>query len=48
MSGSRYRAMNLAMNIGNHDNSDLQTDYYDVGWYVNLQFGRWNKPYNVK
>ena len=34
-----------AMNIGNHDRSDIQTDYFDVGWYVNVNIGRWNKPY---
>jgi len=34
-----------AMNVGNHDNSDIQTDYFDVGWYVNVNVGRWNKPY---
>lgn len=34
-----------ALNVGNHDNSDAQTDYFDVGWYVNVNIGRWNKPY---
>lgn len=33
------------MYIGNHDNSDAMTDYFDVGWYVTIQIGRWNKPY---
>ena len=36
-----------AMNTGNHDNSDIQTDYFDVGWYVDINIGRWNKPYTV-
>lgn len=36
-----------AMNIGNHDNSDIQTDYFDVGWYVSVNIGKWNKPYEV-
>lgn len=36
-----------AMNIGNHDNSDIQTDYFDVGWYVDVNIGTWNKPYIV-
>jgi len=36
-----------AMNIGNHDNSDSQTDYFDVGWYVDVNIGTWNKPYVV-
>lgn len=34
-----------AMNVGNHDNSDIQTDYFDVGWYIHLNIGRWDKPY---
>ena len=33
------------MNNGNHDNSDIMTDYFDVGWYVDVNIGRWNKPY---
>lgn len=37
-----------AMNDGNHDNSDIQTDYFDVGWYVDVNIGRWNKPYTVE
>ncbi len=36
-----------AMNAGNHDNSDIQTDYFDVGWYINVNVGQWNKPYTV-
>ena len=36
-----------AMNAGNHDNSDIQTDYFDVGWYIDVNIGRWNKPYTV-
>ena len=34
-----------AMMIGNHDRSDSQTDYFDVGWYIDLSIGEWNKPY---
>lgn len=34
-----------AMNVGNHDNSDSQIDYFDVGWYVDVNIGKWNKPY---
>ena len=36
-----------AMNAGNHDNSDIQTDYFDVGWYIDVNVGKWNKPYTV-
>jgi|LakMenE18May11ns_1017448.scaffolds.fasta_scaffold9597187_1 hypothetical protein len=37
-----------AMNAGNHDNSDIQSDYFDVGWYVDVNIGQWNKPYEVE
>lgn len=36
-----------AMNVGNHNNSDIQSDYFDVGWYVDVNVGQWNKPYVV-
>jgi len=36
-----------AMNEGNHDRSDIQSDYFDVGWYVDVNIGRWDKPYQV-
>lgn len=34
-----------ALNTGNHDRSDSQTDYFDVGWYAYVNVGKWNKPY---
>ena len=34
-----------AMMIGNHNNSDIQTDYFDVGWYIDIVIGDWDKPY---
>ena len=34
-----------AMNEGNFDKSDSQTDYFHVGWYVNVNIGQWDKPY---
>ena len=34
-----------AMNSGNHNNSDAQSDYFDVGWYIDVNIGKWNKPY---
>ena len=36
-----------AMNVGNHDRSDIQTDYFDVGWYIDVNVGKWNKPYEL-
>ena len=35
------------MNNGNWDKSDIQTDYFNVGWYVDVNIGRWNQPYAV-
>jgi len=37
-----------AMNAGNWDKSDIQTDYFNVGWYVEVNIGKWNKPYVLK
>lgn len=34
-----------ALNCGNHNNSRIEIDYFDVGWYVRVLVGRWNKPY---
>src|SRR5574340_1837597 len=34
-----------AMNDGNHDRSDSQSDYFDVGWYVSISLGRWDRPF---
>ena len=39
--------LHQALNTGNHDNSDIQTDYFDVGWYVHVNVGKWNKPYEM-
>lgn len=35
------------LNAGNHDNSDIMTDYFDVGWYVTINIGQWDKPYII-
>lgn len=29
----------------NFDNSDIMTDYFHVGWYIDINVGNWNKPY---
>lgn len=39
------QALKDAMDVGNHDRSDIQTDYFDVGWYIDINIGQWNKPY---
>ena len=40
-------AMNNSPTISNHDKSDYQTDYYDVGWYIDIRVGKDSKPYVV-
>jgi hypothetical protein len=32
---------------GNFDHSDIQSDYFHVGWYIDINIGKWNKPYQV-
>jgi hypothetical protein len=34
-----------ALYKGNHDNSDPMTDYFDVGWYVDVSIGEWDNPF---
>jgi hypothetical protein len=34
-----------ALNLDNHDRSDSMTDYFDVGHYVRVSIGRWDKPF---
>jgi hypothetical protein len=36
-----------AMNEGNWDKSDIQSDYFNVGWYVDVNIGKWNQPYEL-
>ena len=36
-----------AMMVGNHNNTDLMTDYFDVGWYIKINIGKWDKAYEV-
>ncbi len=38
-------ALKATMMLGNHNNSDLTTDYFDVGWYIEINIGQWDKPY---
>lgn len=30
------------------DNSDIQSDYFDISYYTDIKCGRWNKPYTVE
>ena len=49
---SFFKELVAAMNgknstVKNHDNSDIMTDYFDVGWYIDINVGSWNKPYKT-
>ena len=37
-----------ALNIDNYNNSDIQRDYFDVGHYVDIQIGKWDKHFIAK
>lgn len=39
------RIIKDVINQGNFDHSDSQTDYFHVGFYIDIQIGRWDKPY---
>jgi len=30
-----------------YDRSDIMTDYFDSAYYIHINVGRWNKPYEV-
>lgn len=34
-------------NADNWDNSDSQTDYFDVNYYLDINIGKWNKDFQV-
>lgn len=42
-----FQKIKEALYNGNHDNSNAQIDYFDVGWYVSVNLGAWNKPFKV-
>jgi len=39
--------INTCLHIGHWDESDIQTDYFSCAWYVNINIGKWNKPFIV-
>lgn len=41
------KKLKKVMMEGNHDNSDTMTDYFDVGWYVDIKIGNYDKPYQL-
>lgn len=40
-----FKDVKETMMEGNHDRSDIMTDYFDVGWYIDINIGRYDKPY---
>ena len=40
-------AMNGAGELQNFDESDIMTDYFNIGWYTNINIGKYDKPYEV-
>lgn len=40
-----FTKIKAVLNTDNHDRSDSMTDYFDVGHYVSIQLGRWDKPF---
>ena len=41
-----YTAMKAAGDW--YDRSDAQVDYFDTAYYVDVNIGKWNKPYSVE
>jgi len=41
------KELSEAMMVGNFDKSDSQSDYFHVGWYADINIGRWDKKYEV-
>ena len=37
----------VIMNSMNYDNSDIMTDYFDIGYYTLISIGTWDKPYQL-
>lgn len=48
INGDLLKEMLDICNRGNHDNSDVQTDYFDVGWHIGLSVGKWDKPFVLR
>lgn len=41
------QAILKVLNLDNWNRSDIQTDHFDIGHYVYMYIGRWNKPFIV-
>jgi len=46
-----WAVLSQAVKIGqqyNWDNSEIQTDYFDVNYYFDIAIGKWDKPFQIK
>jgi hypothetical protein len=51
LSPKAWRAMATAVSVANRrnwDRSDIQTDYFDVNFYLHVSIGKWNKPFTKR
>lgn len=39
--------INKVLNHTNYNNSMPECDHFDVGYYVSIQVGKWNRPFKV-
>ena len=40
-----FKKIVAALNTDNYDHSDITTDYFNVGHYISINLGRWDKPF---
>ena len=40
-------AMNNCEQIQNFDKSNSQEDYFHVGWYIDINIGKWDQEYKI-
>jgi len=43
-----HTAPGLAGGKKYYNNNDIQSDYFDVAYYVSIGIGKWNKQYEIK
>ena len=43
-----FQAIKDALNLNNFDHSDIQSDYFHVGHYIDITIGTYDKPFVVK
>ena len=41
-------AMKALKSAGWYDESDAQTDYFNIAYYVDINIGRWDRPYALE